>query len=120
MKHRKKGRGLGLPTDRRRALVRNLMRSLILHESITTTEARAQAVQRHVESLVTVARKDTLHSRRMALSTLPDQGAVNVLIHDIAPRYVDRAGGYTRVTRVGLRKGDGASLARLEFIVVAE
>lgn len=120
MKHRKKGRGLGLPTDRRRALVRNLMRSLILHESITTTEARAKEVQRHVESLVTVARKDTLHSRRMALSTLPDQGAVNDLIHKIAPRYVDRAGGYTRITRVGLRKGDGASLARLEFIAVAE
>lgn len=116
MKHQKKGRGLSLPADRRLALVRNLMRSLVIHQSITTTEAKAKEVQRHVESLVTVARRGTVHARRVALVALPDASAINILVHEVAPRFINRAGGYTRITRVGLRRGDGARMARLEFV----
>ncbi len=118
MKHQKKGRGLGLPADRRLALIRSMMRSLVLHEAITTTEARAKEVQRHVESLVSVARQGTVHARRVALAALPDAGAINQLVHEVAPRYATRPGGYTRITRVGHRRGDGAQLARLEFVPV--
>lgn len=116
MKHGKQGRGLGLPADRRQALIRNMMRSLVLHESITTTEARAKEVQRHIESLVTIARRGTVHSRRVALAALPDGNAINELVHVVAPRFASRPGGYTRITRLGLRRGDGAQMARLELI----
>jgi len=116
MKHQKKGRGLSLPADRRLALIRNMMRSLVIHQSITTTEAKAKEVQRHVESLVTVAKPGTVHARRVALSALPDASVINILVHDVAPKFADRPGGYTRITRVGLRRGDGAQMARLEFV----
>ena len=116
MKHQKKGRGLSLPADRRLALVRNMMRSLMIHQAITTTEAKAKEVQRHVESLVTVARRGTVHARRVALAALPDSSVINILIHEVAPKFVDRPGGYTRITRVGFRRGDGAQMARLEFV----
>ena len=118
MKHQKKGRGLSLPADRRLAVIRNLMRSLVIHQAITTTEAKAKEVQRHVESLVTVARPGTVHARRVAMSALPDASVVNILVHEIAPKFSNRPGGYTRLTRVGLRQGDGAQLARLEFVTV--
>lgn len=116
MKHQKKGRGLSLPADRRLALIRNMMRSLVIHQSITTTEAKAKEVQSHVESLVTVAKPGTVHARRVALSALPDASVINILVHDVAPKFADRPGGYTRITRVGLRRGDGAQMARLEFV----
>jgi len=116
MKHQKKGRGLSLPADRRLSLIRNMMRSLVIHQSITTTEAKAKEVQRHVESLVTVAKPGTVHARRVALSALPDASVINILVHDVAPKFADRPGGYTRITRVGLRRGDGAQMARLEFV----
>lgn len=116
MKHQKKGRGLSLPADRRLALVRNMMRSLVIHQAITTTEAKAKEVQRHVESLVTVARPGTVHARRVALAVLPDASVINVLVHEVAPKFGDRPGGYTRITRLGVRRGDGAQMARLEFV----
>jgi large subunit ribosomal protein L17 len=117
MKHQKKGRGLSLPADRRVALIRNMMRSLVLHQSITTTEAKAKEVQRHVESLVTVARPGTVHARRVAMASLPDASVIDILVREIAPKFADRPGGYTRLTRVGSRQGDGAQMARLEFVL---
>ena len=66
--------------------------------------------------LVTVAKPGTVHARRVALSALPDASVINILVHDVAPKFADRPGGYTRITRVGLRRGDGAQMARLEFV----
>jgi large subunit ribosomal protein L17 len=92
------------------------MGALLRYEKITTTEARAKELRRHVERLITTARRGDLHSRRLALATLPDPPAVAKLFSMVAPRYVDRPGGYTRITRVGLRKGDGARMAQIELL----
>ncbi len=116
MRHGFIGRKLNRPTDERRAMLRNLMGSLLRYEKITTTEARAKELRRHIERLITTARRGDLHSRRLALATLPDPPAVAKLFDMVAPRFRDRPGGYTRVTRVGRRKGDGAMLAQIELL----
>jgi large subunit ribosomal protein L17 len=116
MRHGFIGRQLGRPRDERRAMLRNLMGSLVRHERITTTEARAKELRRHIERLITIARRGDLHSRRLVLARLPDPPAASKLFHEIAPRYKDRPGGYTRITRVGFRKGDGATMAQIEFV----
>jgi len=116
MRHGFIGRRLNRPTDERRAMLRNMMGSLLRYEKITTTEARAKELRRHVERLITTARRGDLHSRRLALSTLPDPPAVAKLFDMVAPRFRDRPGGYTRITRVGRRKGDGAMLALIELL----
>ena len=110
------GRRLNRPPARRRRLLRSLMGSLLRYERITTTEARAKEVRRHVERLITTARRGDVHSRRLALATLPDPPAVDKLFHVVAPRFKTRPGGYTRLTRVGLRKGDGAMLVQVELL----
>ena len=116
MRHGFIGRKLNRPSDERRAMLRNLMGSLLRYEKITTTEARAKELRRHIERLITTARRGDLHSRRLALATLPDPPAVAKLFDMVAPRFRDRPGGYTRVTRVGRRKGDGAMLAQIELL----
>ena len=116
MRHGFIGRRLNRPTDERKALLRNLMGSLLRYEKITTTEARAKELRRHIERLITTARRGDLHSRRLALATLPDPPAVAKLFDMVAPRYKNRPGGYTRITRVGLRKGDGAQMVQIELL----
>jgi large subunit ribosomal protein L17 len=116
MRHRFIGRKLNRPPDERRRLLRSLMGALLRHDRITTTEARAKELRRHVERLITTARRGDLHSRRLALATLPDPPAVDRLFHVVAPRYKERPGGYTRLTRVGLRKGDGATIVQIELL----
>ena len=120
MKHRRKGSGLNRPAEVRQRLIRSMMGSLLRYERITTTETRAKELRRHIEKLVTTARRGDLHSRRLALSTLPDPPAVAKLFDVVAPRFKDRAGGYTRVTRLGPRKGDGAPMAQIEFVIPKE
>lgn len=120
MRHGMKGRPLNRPTDERKRLLRSMMGSLLRYERITTTEARAKELRRHVEKLITTARRGDVHSRRLALSTLPDPPAVSKLFEVIAPRFKDRPGGYTRVTRLGPRKGDGAPMSQIEFVESAE
>jgi large subunit ribosomal protein L17 len=116
MRNRMIGRRLNRPTDERRAMLRNMMGSLLRYEKITTTEARAKELRRHIERLITTARRGDLHARRVALARLPDPPAVAKLFEMIAPRFAERPGGYTRITRVGLRKGDGALLAQIELL----
>ncbi len=116
MRHGMIGRRLNRATDERRALLRNLMGSLLRYEKITTTEARAKELRRHIERLITTAKGGDLHARRLALSRLPDPPAVAKLFDMIAPRFAERPGGYTRITRVGFRKGDGAMLAQIELL----
>lgn len=116
MRHQKAGYKLGRPTDERTALYRSLMRAIIKHEKITTTHVKAKAVQRQVEKLITLSRQPTVHHRRLAMADLPDKEIVEKLFAEIGPRYVNRPGGYTRITKLAPRKGDGALMAQIELV----
>ena len=116
MRHQKAGFKLGRPTDQRTALYRSLISAIIRHEKITTTHVKARAVQRHVEKLITLARQPSVHHRRLVLADLPDKHAVEKLFAEIGPRFVNRPGGYTRIIKTGVRKGDGAPMAQIELV----
>jgi large subunit ribosomal protein L17 len=116
MRHRNYGRKLSRNTSHRRALLRNLVTSLILEERIETTVAKAKAARGIAEEMVTLGKRGDLHSRRQAAAYCIGAPAVKKLFGDIAPRYAARSGGYTRLVRAGWRKGDGASVAVLEFV----
>jgi large subunit ribosomal protein L17 len=116
MRHRNYGKKLSRNTEHRRALLRNLVTSLILTERIETTVAKAKAARPLVERMITLGKRGDLHARRLAAAFLLDPGAVRVLFDDIAKRYSSRAGGFTRIFRTGWRKGDGADLAVLELV----
>ncbi len=117
MRHKVKKKKFDRTKEQRLALYRNLARSLILEERIETTVQRAKAVRGFVEKLVTLGKKGDLASRRRALELLPDKEAVRKLFEDIAPRFEDRNGGYTRVIKLpDRRKGDCAEMAILEWV----
>ena len=116
MRHRKGGYKLQRDPSARRALLRGLTTSVILHERIRTTVTKAKAVRPQVERVITLAKRDTLHARRQAASYLFEPRAVRKLFDSIGPRFADRAGGYTRIVRLGPRKGDGAETAILELL----
>ncbi|HEY4506534.1 MAG TPA: 50S ribosomal protein L17 [Candidatus Paceibacterota bacterium] len=116
MLHHKKQRKLGRETDQRRALIRSLSRSLIKHEKITTTEAKAKEVRPFVERLVTLAKKDTPSSRRVLVSRLGGSDQVKKLFSTVASKYQERKGGYTRITKIPRRLSDGSKMAVIEFV----
>ena len=117
MRHLKKGKKFNRLTDRRRHFLRNLASDLIRSGKIETTEARAKAIRPIVERFVTTAKKQTLASRRLLISRLHNENVVRKLYEDIAPRYSDRNGGYTRITKKATtRKRDGAPVATIEFV----
>lgn len=116
MRHRKSGRRLGMPIDRRKALLRTMAVSMLTHEGITTTEARAKELRRFVERLVTLGKRRDLHARRLALAKLPNKLLVEKLFDVYGPRYQTRPGGYTRIIKIGPRHGDAAPMARIEFV----
>jgi large subunit ribosomal protein L17 len=116
MRHRKAGRKLGRSSDHRRALYRNLVTELFRHERIKTTEAKAKAIRPGAEKLITLGKKGTLHARRLAAGRLNDPEMVKKLFDDIALRYEGRAGGYTRILRLGCRQGDNAPMALIELV----
>jgi large subunit ribosomal protein L17 len=121
MRHLKAGRKLGRNASHRLALMRNLSRALIEHGRIITTVAKAKEARRFFEKLVTLAKKGTLHARRLALSRLRDKEAVTKLFEDVAPRFADRQGGYTRVIkRMQRRLGDAGPTAFLELLKEGE
>lgn len=109
-------------SDQRKAMLRDLVTHLIIHEKITTTETKAKELQRLVEKMVTLGKKGTLHHRRQAAKTVrfldagEDKNAVQKLFDDIAPRFKDRNGGYTRIYKVGPRRGDATPMAIIEFV----
>src|SRR3954471_21361000 len=116
MRHKKAGRRLNRNSEHRAALYRNLTRALIEHERIITTVAKAKEARRFVEKLITLAKKGTLHARRLCIARLRDKEAVAKLFNVIAPRFADRPGGYTRVLkRLERRLGDGGYTAFLEL-----
>ncbi|RJQ07284.1 MAG: 50S ribosomal protein L17 [Bacillota bacterium] len=107
---------LGRTSSHRRALFRNMVTSLFDRERIETTEAKAREIQPIAEKLVTLAKRGDLHARRQAAAYLTDEDTLKKLFDVIAPRYTDKAGGYTRVVRLGNRRGDAAPMALLELI----
>lgn len=116
MRHRNSGRKLGKTASHRTAMFANMTAALIKHEQITTTLPKAKELRPVVEKLVTLSRRNDLHARRQALSTIRDLDQVKKLFDVIGPRYATRPGGYTRVLKAGFRHGDNAAMAIIEFI----
>jgi len=120
MRHRHKGRQLSRTRTHRRAMLRNMVTSLILHERIQTTEAKAKELRPFAERLITLAKKGDMHSRRVAGRQIADREALAKLFDKIGPRFEGRPGGYTRILKLGARKGDGAELALIELTELTE
>jgi large subunit ribosomal protein L17 len=123
MRHKKAGKRLGRSTGHRRAMRRTMVNQLFTHERIRTTRAKAQAVRGQAERLITLAKRGNaagedkmIHARRLAAARMDDPEMVKKLFDDIAPRYEDRAGGYTRILKLGPRYGDSAEMVILELI----
>jgi large subunit ribosomal protein L17 len=116
MRHRIVGRGFGRSSGERRSLFRNQLVSLVLHERIRTTEAKARELQPMAEDLIALGREDTIQNRTRAASILANNLMVRKLFEDLGPRYADRNGGYTRIYKLGRRPGDGSLVCQLELV----
>ena len=112
----KKGARLGGSAAHQKLIIANLATSLFEHGRITTTEAKARVLRPVAEKLITKAKKGDLHNRRQVLATIRDKGVVHALFEEIGPRYAERPGGYTRITKIGPRKGDNAPMAVIELV----
>jgi large subunit ribosomal protein L17 len=120
MRHQKKTIKLGRTAEHRKALLANQVCSLIEHQRIKTTLAKAKAVRPLAERMVTLGKKGSIHARRTALATLRQKSAVKKLFDDVAPRSAERNGGYTRIVKLGQRKSDSAPMAFIEWVDMAE
>ena len=116
MRHRVAGRRLNRSTGMRRALFRNLISALIRHERIRTTEAKARAIRGDAEKLITLAKRGDVQARRQIRRTIADPDLLLKLVNEVAPRYEDRPGGYTRMLKLGPRRGDAAAMVLLELV----
>ena len=116
MRHNKKFNHLGRTADHRRAMLANMAISLIMHKRITTTVAKAKALKKYVEPLITRAKDDSTNSRRVVFSYLQNKEAIKELFGIVAEKVGDRPGGYTRIIKLGLRKGDAAEIAFIELV----
>jgi large subunit ribosomal protein L17 len=117
MRHRKKRGKLSRDADHRKALVRNLCAQVVQHERVQTTEAKAKTVKPEIEKLITLAKRGDLHARRQALAVLnQDKFVVHKLFEEIAPRYLERPGGYTRILKLGPRRSDATEMVYLELV----
>ncbi|MEK9658930.1 MAG: 50S ribosomal protein L17 [Chloroflexota bacterium] len=116
MRHRVSGRTLGRRTAHREAMLQNIVAQLIKRERISTTEARAKEARLLAERMITKGKGGSLNDRRLAQATLTDKEAVSKLFDELAPRYAERTGGYTRILKLGPRKGDSAPMALLELV----
>ena len=116
MRHRNSGRQLSRTSSHRKALFMNMANALIRHELICTTVPKAKELRRYIEPLVTRAKLDGVHPRRLAFSQLRDKETVGKLFTDIGPRYTARPGGYIRILKCGYRRGDAAPMAYVEFV----
>ena len=116
MRHARSGKKLGRDSAHRKALYSNLAGALITHGRIETTEAKAKAVRPYAEKLITLGKRGDLHARRQAMAELRSNDVVHKLFSDVAPRFAERPGGYTRVVKLGPRQGDAAQMALLEFV----
>lgn len=120
MRHQKAGRKLGRSASHRSALYRNLVRELIARDRIETTDEKAKEIRRYADRMVTLGKRGTLAARRRAIAFLRDPKVVHRLFEDVAPRYTERPGGYTRVVKLGTRAGDAAKLSMIELTGTSE
>lgn len=120
MRHRISGKKLGRSRNERKALFKNLISSLIIHGEIKTTEAKVKAIKRLVDKLVTRAKQQNLHSRRLLIAFFQNKKVVNKLVDEIAPKFKNRPGGFTRALRLGKRPGDQAMMVKIEFVGITE
>jgi len=116
MRHRQKGRQLGRTMAHRRALLRNMATSLFMNERVVTTNAKAKELRPFAERLITLARRGDLHARRLVERHIRDRDVQSRLFGELGPRFAARPGGYTRILRIGHRRGDGAEMARIELL----
>lgn len=116
MRHRIAGRSLSRDKDHRRALFRNLITELLRHERIETTEAKAKAIRPDAEKMITLGKRGDVHARRLAAKTITDPAVTKKLFEKLGPRYKERAGGYTRLFKVGPRHGDAAPVVIMELV----
>ena len=116
MRHRHSGRYFGRTSSHRKAMFKNMMASLLKHEQITTTLAKAKELRGYIEPMITLAKSDSVHHRRIAFARLRDREMVTKLFNDIAPHFKTRPGGYLRVLKCGFRKGDTAPMASVELV----
>ena len=120
MRHLKAGRKLGRTSSHRLATMRNMVTSLLQHEKIETTEAKAKELRPLTEKMVSLGKRGDLHARRLAMRVIRDESVAKKLFDDIAPRFKDRAGGYTRILKVGRRHGDNAPVSIIELVVLGK
>ena len=116
MRHKKKGRKLGRKVGNRKALLMNLACQLITHKKIKTTDPKAKELRSFIEPLITLAKKNNLHSRRLVIKKIPKKNIVRILFDEIAPVFSERPGGYTRITKLGHRDNDRAPVSIIEFV----
>jgi large subunit ribosomal protein L17 len=116
MRHNVAGRRLGRSSAHRKALYRNLVTDLLNYEKITTTEAKAKEVRSLAEKMITLGKEGSLHARRRALAYILDEKIADKVFVNLAPRYAERPGGYTRIIKLGPRLGDGAPMVKLELV----
>lgn len=120
MRHAKAGYKLGRTSSHRKAMFRNMITSLLVHEKIKTTDVKAKELKRLADKMVTLGKRGDLHARRQALAFVRSRAAVKKLFEEISPRFANRAGGYTRVIKLGYRHGDNAPVSLVEFVVEGE
>lgn len=120
MRHQRRRRTLGIVSEHRTALLRNMLRALVLKKRIETTHARAKETSAFADKMITIAKREGLHARRLLISKVRDPEIARILISQIAPLLKSRKGGYTRVLRLGYRAGDGAQMALLEWTATFE
>ncbi len=116
MRHQLSGRKLGRPTDHRLLMLRNMVTDLLRNETMRTTDSKAKEVRKMAEKVITLGKKGSLHHRRQASALLTDEDVVRKVFDELGQRYQDRNGGYTRITKLGPRKGDASEMAVLELI----
>jgi large subunit ribosomal protein L17 len=116
MRHRKAGRQLGRTSSHRKAMYRNMVASLVEHETIRTTLPKAKELRRVIEPLITFAKEDGVSRRRQAFDRLRNRDAVGKLFNELGPRYKERPGGYLRILKMGLRDGDAAPMALVQLV----
>jgi large subunit ribosomal protein L17 len=117
VRHNMAGRKLNRPTDHRLAMIRNQITDLLRYEKVKTTEAKARELRREAEKVITLAKTNDVHHRRLALTKVYDPRVVTKLFDELGPRIADRPGGYTRMVKLMPRKGDGAAMAIVELVL---
>jgi len=120
MRHRKAGNPLGRNPSHRRAMLRNMVTSLLKYEQIETTDAKAKALRPIAEKMISLAKRGDLHARRQALAYMKDKAVTHRLFDELKDRYLDRQGGYVRIVKKGIRKGDGAPISVIQLLPVDE